>query len=175
MGQDVVYRVDRNDILLTVNDAWDAFALENDGADLIRDNVVGKSIWSFMHDDDARHIHQLLTDKVRAGRKVAGLRFRCDSPSSRRHMEMDISLLNMGEVEYRCRFLRVEGREPVPMAGDDADAHITMCSWCKKVNDGGQWLELEEAVKALKLFEREKMPLISHGMCDACLNKLQDI
>ena len=43
--QEVIYRIDRNDILLVVNDAWDVFALENDGADLTRRKVVGKSLW----------------------------------------------------------------------------------------------------------------------------------
>ncbi len=174
--QEVIYRIDRNDILLLVNEAWDAFALENDGADLTRRKVVGKSLWGFIADDDARLIYKLLTDKVRAGRKVTGLHFRCDSPSTRRFMDMDITLFNMGEVEFRCRVTKIEERDPVDLSGIDEDAYLGMCSWCKRVDIGsGQWSEIEEAVKVLNLFDREKMPLIRHRMCATCLKKLDDL
>lgn len=43
-----------------------------------------------------------------------------------------------------------------------------MCSWCKKVALGGQWHEVEDAVRTLNLFSSHELPRISHGMCPTC-------
>ena len=89
---------------------------------------------------------------------------------------MDINLFNMGEVEFRCRVIKIEEREPADLTGIDEDTYLGMCSWCKRVDTGaGQWCEIEEAVKALNLFDREKMPLIRHRMCGTCLKKLNEL
>jgi hypothetical protein len=50
-----------------------------------------------------------------------------------------------------------------------------MCSWCKKIDAGNNtWLEIEDAIKVLNLFTEERMPQISHAICDACLGNLED-
>jgi hypothetical protein len=40
---------------------------------------------------------------------------------------------------------------------------------CKKVElSENTWVEVEAAVISLKLFERNKLPQISHGLCADC-------
>jgi len=41
-------------------------------------------------------------------------------------------------------------------------------SWCKRVYTDAAWLEVEDAVERLGLFESEELPAISHGMCPSC-------
>ena len=46
---------------------------------------------------------------------------------------------------------------------------VTVCSMCKKLKiSHEQWVDLEEGLARLKLFEADKMPQLSHGLCGAC-------
>ncbi|MEJ7699195.1 MAG: Crp/Fnr family transcriptional regulator [Pyrinomonadaceae bacterium] len=50
-----------------------------------------------------------------------------------------------------------------------SDDLIHICSWCKRVDVGQEnWEEIEEAVKTLGVFEQEKLPQITHGICSDC-------
>lgn len=49
---------------------------------------------------------------------------------------------------------------------------LQMCSWCKRVALP-DWVEAEEAVSRLKVFETELLPRITHAICPACLENLE--
>jgi hypothetical protein len=49
-----------------------------------------------------------------------------------------------------------------------------MCGWCKRVDVSARWLEVEAAVEALRLFDEETLPRISHGICPECESHLLD-
>jgi hypothetical protein len=45
-----------------------------------------------------------------------------------------------------------------------------MCSWCRRVRlDAARWVEVEDAVAELRLFEDVRPPQISHGVCPICV------
>jgi hypothetical protein len=173
---DLVYRIDRNDLLVGFNRQWNIFARDNGALDLLREKSFKKPLWSFIHDVETRHVHQTLLNKVRAGKTITGLPFRCDSPLLRRFMEMDILPLGDGKVEYRCRTVKTEPRKMVPLhyaKSDNGEPLLRMCSWCKKVDTGnGNWDEIENAISLLGIFSQEKVPTITHTICDACASKL---
>lgn len=178
MRNEVVYRIDQNDFLIFFNAEWNLFAEENDSFHLIGENIWKRSIWDFIHDRGTRHLHATLLHKVRSDRTILRLPFRCDSPALRRFMEMDILPMGEGRVEYRCRMIKIEAREPVPMfPGDVAggESLLRMCSWCKKVYVGdNSWFEIEDAIKILGLFSTVNLPGISHTMCEECVGGLED-
>ena len=175
---EVVYRIDLNDCLVFFNDQWDRFALENDGSHLTSDKINQRPIWDFIHDAETRHLHEMLLRRVRANHPIAKLPFRCDSPSLRRYMEMDIVPLVDGKIEYRCRVLKTQSRKPVPVISAHAQEGMPLlrvCSWCKKVDVGhNSWLEVEEAIGSLGLFSKAISPRISHTICDGCLGNYED-
>ncbi len=56
-------------------------------------------------------------------------------------------------------------------AGETAQGQslLVMCSWCKAVKVGDDtWVEVEDAVDRLKLFDFRYLPQISHGVCPSC-------
>lgn len=169
---EVRYRIDAVDRLVAFNPQWDRFALENGAPELAASDVRAREIWAFIADLDTRHLHQRLLERVRRGNRLTALPFRCDSPDTRRYMEMDVIPLPDGEVEYRCRLLRAERRAPARVgmgAGTGAQTFAKMCSWCKRVEVApGVWKELEEAIRELGLFERDPPPAVSHGICEDC-------
>jgi hypothetical protein len=174
----VIYQVDPGDLLVWFNEEWDLFAAENDGILAGSNTVRYRPLWEFISDSETRYIHEIFLRKVRSGRAIRNLSFRCDSPELRRFMEMDIALLADGNVEYRCRILRTDARDPVPFisAGTGTGERLLrMCSWCKKVDvGGGLWLEIEDAIARLDLFSKKNLPAISHGICGNCLQRFDE-
>ena len=46
---------------------------------------------------------------------------------------------------------------------------IKICSMCKKLEvSEGQWVEIEEGIATLHLFNEGVVPPISHGLCRPC-------
>ena len=93
-------------------------------------------------------------------------------------MEMDIAALANGKIEYRCRTMKTESREAIPLHSGNAETGeslLRMCSCCKKAYAGNAtWLEIEDAISLPGLFSQETVLPITHTICDACANKLTD-
>ena len=47
-----------------------------------------------------------------------------------------------------------------------------MCGWCDRFLVDGEWVEVEEAVTRLGLFQLPQMPAIGHGVCPDCTEML---
>ena len=167
---EVVYRLNERDEVCYVNPQYDAFAEANEGAHVESRVVLHRSLWDFVTDSTTQQLYRDAIRRARAGRRVR-FRFRCDSPTSRRLMEMDVACVSAGCVEFRVRTLLQEPRTSQPLL-DPRAKHTTdilrMCGWCKKVRVGNAWVEVEAAVEHLRLFEHSSLPLLTHGICDEC-------
>ncbi len=172
---DIVYRVDAADQLCFTNRRYDEFAESNDGNAALSTTVLHRSLWDFITDPTTRHLYQKVLSSVRAGRFIH-FTFRCDSPACRRVMEMDVVLVERGDVEFRTRALSEEVRPPQQILrhhGGSPEVLLRMCAWCGGVDVGGDWVELEEAARRLRLFERSCPPAVTHGICESCFKKME--
>jgi hypothetical protein len=179
MGADgeIIYRLNDCDEIGYANDAYDAFAAANEGEHVSSAAVLRHSVWEFISDLSTRQLYRDLIRRVRAGRPVR-FQFRCDTPTCRRLMEMTVARGEGGAVEFRARVVSEEARpyqallDPrAPRAGE----MLRVCGWCKKVQTGEEWLELEDAVGRLGLFERPAVPPITHGVCEPCYQKMMAV
>lgn len=170
------YVVDDHNRIVEVDEAWLRFARENDAPHLDREAVVGKSLWDFIADLETRIIYDAILDRVRHAPLCVRLPFRCDSPAVRRFMELEIIPLNPGHVAFNSRLLRREKRPPLHLLQPDrrrADRMLIMCGWCKKIElSAVEWVEAEEGVARLGLFDQPLLPRISHGICPSCNERL---
>lgn len=167
-NDDPVHHLDANDTIVFVNDAWKAFAAENHAPDLAN-AVLGSSLWEHIHGPTAIECYKQLIEAVRASGKPLSLPFRCDSPSQRRYLELEISLVApAGTVAMRCAILRTEPRDPVPVPIEAVDAPLICCAWCKRVEWDGAWRELEEAARAGLFLHESSALYASHGICEDC-------
>jgi hypothetical protein len=88
-------------------------------------------------------------------------------------MELDVRPAAGGQLVLTGRIVLEEPRQPVDLLGGGAprtsDQIVTLCSWCKAacLPDGG-WDEVEQLVASRKLFEEDRLPQISHGICPDC-------
>jgi len=167
-----VHRVDRDGCILDVSPAWQAFAEEN-GAGPALSVVQGAVLWNYIAGAQTRHLYHVLMERAQQSGGSLHIPYRCDSPDTRRFMEMELEFLpEKGVFEFRNRLLRSEPREPVPLLDPNtcrSEAILRMCSWCKKVKiHDDEWVEVEDAVRRLGLLEEECMPRLSHGICPDC-------
>lgn len=171
---DLIYRIDDRDLIVYVNTVWDEFAMANLGPDLLGSDVYGRPIWDFITDMTTRALYRDMLRRIRGGQSVH-FNFRCDSPACRRVMTMDVSRTVGGKVEFRTRAVLEEPRDPVAAldpASPRSDALMVICSWCNRVDAAGTWLEVEDAVARMKLFEHAQLPLMTHGICDVCYEQM---
>ena len=173
-NREFIYRIDAQNRILFANENWYAFARENGVAALKSEIVIGQSLWGFVCNAETKHLFEVLLKKVRHSGVPLLLPYRCDSPECRRFMELRMRLLSDDEVEFRSLILRQEFWPPVRLMKahvDRTDALLVMCGWCKKVAvpPGPRWVEVEEAVKELNLFHAQRLPGISHGICEPCV------
>lgn len=172
MGEShVLYEVNARDELSWVGGAWERFALENGGDHLLPQHVLGRPLWDFIGDPTTRHLYKEAFVLVRAGREVR-FPFRCDGPGRRRQMLLTMTHAGGGAVRLHSATLWQQERGLVQLLdprvlrlGDP----LRVCAWCKrfKVEDG--WVEAEEAVARLGLFELPAPPPLTHGICEPCL------
>ena len=164
------YRLDGNNRISYVSPEWLEFAIENGAHELVLPGVLGKPLWPFIAGMETLHLYHVMLNKVRTASAVICFPFRCDAPQMRRYMELVARPWEASGIEFNSRVLREEPREPVPLLAPSAarsDRLIRMCGWCKRVATP-EWLEVEEAIPRLHLFEKDSMPQITHGMCEDC-------
>ncbi|MDX6769184.1 MAG: hypothetical protein SF051_06600 [Elusimicrobiota bacterium] len=166
---DVVYHVDARDELVFVNPQWDRFASENDGQAFLSHLVLGRPLWDFIADITTRQLYRDMLARVRAGRALT-FPLRCDSPDMRRSLSMRATPLDARAVAFTVRTLETQPRPGVRLLaaeGERRGAPLRMCGWCRKVDVEGAWLEIEDAVARLGLFDAPQPPL-THGICADC-------
>ena len=165
-----VHRIDASDVIAEVNEAWQDFARENANPDLAV-TAVGNPLWRYVTGYSIRQIYETVFDKVRKSQKAVTLNYRCDSPEVRRFMTMEIEPVDDNGLEFRNRIVKLESRDPVRLIDihEVRDAGlVSVCAWCRRVATP-EWLEMEEAVNALGLFDRDTQPNITHAICPECL------
>jgi hypothetical protein len=174
MNEDVfIYRIDVRDIIVSVSQNWESFALDNAwGCELSPKNVVGHLLWDFIQDIETRHLYKEVFQRVRAGRPIGPIPFRCDSPQERRFLELFLSLLPDGQVEITSTIVKTERRDPIRLLDKDmprSSDFIRICSMCKKISTfHNKWVEIEEGLAQLRPFEACEMPKLTHGLCPDC-------
>lgn len=168
----LVYRIDAANRLTWVNPAWIAFAQANDGTEVLPEKVLGQDLLASLADPTIRALYQAMIQRARGGSAVR-FEYRCDAPDRRRTFVMEIQLRPGDEVEFRSTLVREELRPPVELlqVGQprDRERFVRVCSWCQRIAlSDRRWVEVEHAVAALQLFQADRLPCLTHGICESC-------
>lgn len=173
------YEVDAADRIRSVDAAWVRFARENGAAVADPAEVLGRSVFDFIEGGEVRHLYGLLFRAARTRRRPIRLPFRCDAPDRRRFMELRIEPGAAGGLSLAASLLFEEPRPAVRLLDAQAPRSaelVALCSWCKRVRTApGVWQEIEDAVRALGLFDEASMPGLTHGICAPCEDALSDL
>ena len=169
--QDSAYRVNADNILESVDSGWISFAQENHASHLGSEAVIGQPLFQFITGKETQYLYQVIIGRVRSNQRKAVIPFRCDGPSNRRFMELEISSGTNGQVQFTARTISEDERKQVALLDslvNRTGEHLLMCSWCKRVAVAGNWLDVELAVKQLELFNETSLPQITHSICNDC-------
>jgi len=171
---EVSYLLDPSDRIAKVSASWGDFARAN-GANDLAEGAVGRTLWEFITDSNVRHLYRQILTRARRDRPIS-LPFRCDAPDRKRSMRIRIEHRGDGFLEIRTTVERLEHRPAISLLDARIAAEgqplLSLCSWCKRAEVEGAWLELEEAVERLGLFAEPEMPGITHGICNRCLEEV---
>ncbi|MEY3775600.1 MAG: hypothetical protein RLZZ129_2380 [Verrucomicrobiota bacterium] len=172
----VVYQIDAADRICHVNETWGRFAEENEGPALACTRVLGQSLWDHLCDSTTMELYRQMVKRAREGHRVK-FHYRCDAPDRRRLFRMTITPLGEGRVEFMSQLLREEARPKVTLLDrqeqNRSEELVRICSWCEKAAlPDGRWVPVEEAVEAMHLLQRERLPGLTHGICEHCKGRM---
>jgi len=164
----VIYALDRDCRIVHCNQAWDRFALENNGNRATREYQQGRCVFDAVP-VSLKAYYRDLYDYVRATGQEQTHVMECSSPLLRRRFHM--SIRPFGEAGLLIvNSLTEEGphREEGHEAGNDyidQNGLVTTCSHCRRTRHPRQ-TDRWDWVPGFLCDD----PRISHGLCPICLN-----
>ena len=171
---DCYYELDPHLTIVTVGGAWDQFALENGTPELLAPAPIGRPLMLFVTDATTVQLYEQIFQRVARIKRPVTFPIRCDSPEFRRHLDLTIATTPSGCFSVSTTLVRFESRRRVDWSrgGTRHKGSIVMCGWCKRVGVEGKWVEVEDAMLTLRLFERPVQPLLQHGICRDCHRRM---
>jgi hypothetical protein len=169
---------------------WDEFAEANDAPPLKADQVLGRSLFSFVAGAEvstlARSVHEAVVGGMVEYFPIA---CRCDAPTVRREMRLIVSsIVDDGRIVgalYQSQvlaesqrpaielFKRLLGQKPAKGPGDRAI--LRLCSYCHAVawppttdRTDSEWIQPEEYYRRGGQTGVE----VSHGICPDCFRSI---
>jgi hypothetical protein len=170
-GPTCSYELDQRLVVRKLGPGWDRFAIENGAPELTSPHPLGQPLLMFLSDAATVHLYELLFARVAQTRRAITFPIRCDGAVRRRFLDLTIAPGASGGFALSSVLVRSEARQPILLfdrAARRREDSVTVCSWCQRLEVGGKWLEVEDAVTVLRLFERDDMPVVTSSVCDAC-------
>jgi hypothetical protein len=171
------YHVDSQNRIVQVSPNWDAFALANGAPEVCARKILNRLLMDFLSGFETKHLYEIMLSKVRSTQNSLTVPFRCDAPALRRFMELTMRPQEGGQIEFQTVVLREEARTPTLLldrASRRSGPPVPICAWCKKVSVGSEWLEVEDAVVKLQLFQEPLVPVLTHGICSSCRAQVEN-
>jgi hypothetical protein len=170
------YELDERLIIRALGPGWNESALDNNAADLLSPAPIGRPLLMFLTDATTVMLHEALFQRVSASRRTMTFPIRCDAPHLRRYLNVSVAPRPAGGFIVSTLLVRSESRPAIALFANGTprrDDLLDVCSWCKRVKAHGRWVEVEEAIALLHLFERREQPLLTHGICESCHHFMQ--
>jgi hypothetical protein len=170
-GSTLSYEVDERLVLRRLGPGWDDFAIQNGAPELVSPFPLGRPLWMFMDDATTVQLYELLFARVSRLRRAMTVPVRCDGAARRRFFALTIEPGPSGGFSISALLVRSEPRQPIRLFDRNArrrQESIAMCSMCQRLEVAGGWMEVEDAVTLLRLFERDDMPRLTHTVCESC-------
>ena len=168
----VVLEVDADNCIRQVSESWTQVARAG-GAEieLATDRVLGKPLHQFITSDTTRMYVEASLKLCRLRQEVLFRPYRCDSPTHKRFMELQLTPLEQGAVEMKHFLLREEAfeqplhLEEVTQQKNRSAGTCLRCSFCNRLKP----LEQHEWMPPEELHQSYISPLkVIHTVCPDC-------
>ena len=167
--------LDINNQIIAVSDSWDCNAkIGHAKASVYARNILGKNLQDYISSDETVMYIDTALKLTRLTDKIHYKPYRCDSPTHKRFMEMEITPLANGELSIN-HFLLFEEPFSKPLFLQDVSqqsvrpiSYLMRCSLCNDLKDPvtDEWLMAE------KFDAQESAPIsVIHTVCPSCKEK----
>ena len=109
------YFIDADDVLVSVDEEWLAFAKENAAPELTRGRVIGRPLWDFVEGERTRELYRELYERVRSRLTRLSVPFRCDAPDRYRFMRLELEPAAAGAIGCTGVLVREQTRVYLPI------------------------------------------------------------
>ncbi|SFR58886.1 hypothetical protein [Thiomicrospira sp. ALE5] len=171
--------VDRHNVIISLSTHWTEAAEQAGAADsLAPEKIIGRPLSSFIRSDSTRMYIESCLQVCRLKQSVMFREYRCDSPSHKRFMELQLTPCPDGAVAMTHSLLREEAFEysvniedSTPDEGKPSgvDYKYIRCSMCNSLKPLGSNSWTDPAELGDKLVKPTK---VIYSVCPKCLNKL---
>lgn len=168
------YELDANNCVVAVSEYWDVHAMIYQTPSLLAKNIIGKPLDSQISGD----VTQMFTDTMITSARVQGKsltrRYRCDSPTHKREMEMVLTPLANGHLriahqlisEHPWTYSKVI-RTQSALANSKLNKKIKRCSMCNRLLQGSEWLSQDEYLAQHPELAQTDLT-VYYGVCPTC-------
>jgi hypothetical protein len=168
----LLYRLDQQDRIVDVSNAWDETASAYEADKVLRRSVEGTKLYSHISGETTRLFMWTLLDATRKLQRPSTRPYRCDTPDCKRFMEMTVLPEAGGRLTVAHRLLRTEPIvTPTPARSrvKTLTGLMICCSMCNAVRLKGQWLPASAAAAMSQTLSASGETLdVAYGVCDDC-------
>jgi len=162
------YEIDAAGCVMAVCPEWDAVARQGGGAaGALQAGVIGRPLHQFISGDATRMYMDAALQAVRLLGQPRRLRYRCDTPTVRRSLEMTLVPLGGGGVRIQHGLIEQQPRlRPLVCLPDERPAGegaggVWRCSLCLRLQPAGQPWQAPEQVASPRL-------VVRYTVCPRC-------
>lgn len=164
----VIYIINPDNLIIQINDAWDKFAAENQGDAIPKVAVLGHSVLEFVSGKVTQRYWQNLLERARHSTAPLRVNYRCDAPNLKRWMQMELRLLDNGDLRISHVQRYAQHRKNAVFfvrALQRGKQGYIRCSMCNRVKSAERWVEPEEIGVATATTHTLQ---VTYGLCESC-------
>lgn len=169
----VSYKIDKDNIIIEIFDDWITAAKVGQASDLINVNsVLGTKLLSYILGDSTRMYYDAIFQKCRLLNEEHKIEYRCDSPTHKRTMEMQIIPNEDKNIDIYNFLIKEEPFKNAIYVHENTTSNIrnpiVRCSVCNhlKLKTNGEWMPPEHLVQ-----KEELNFIVIHSVCPQCKNR----
>lgn len=167
LSEALIYELDNDDHIVSVNQVWQDFALANNAPELSYDQVIGQPLEHYISGNVTKNFWRNFLKKVRLSNSALHLNYRCDSPDLKRFMQIKAYRGSGDSLYFESTLLRSELRtvsiyfKSAKQRGLDTKVR---CSFCNNILHKNNWVEAESLVQ-----NKSSLTLdVIYGICPTC-------
>lgn len=169
------YEIDAVDRLAKLCPSWEDVATRFGTQSLKVNEVLGRSIWTFLEGDTVICQYARIFETVRQSRQRVEMRIRSDGPG--RQSLMRVAVLPLQSQTLRVEVETIRDRAvPIRPLWDPrrprSAARVRACSWCKSIEVAGEWHALPKAEALRTDLNSTCPPVVVHDICPHCIRSL---